>query len=150
MLSVSSRREEIEMADVPRVRIGGAQAPLAGGFGVALQREGYTRHGMIKQLHLLAHLSRWLEGERLELADLDGESVQRFFAARRAAGYTRLISVSAAEPMLSYLRRLGFIADTQPPVLHDPVEELLERYQRYLVLERGLLAESAHGYRGER
>jgi hypothetical protein len=70
---------------------------------------------MIKQLHLLAHLSRWLEGERLELADLDGESVQRFFAARRAAGYTKLISVSAAEPMLSYLRRLGFIAERNRP-----------------------------------
>ena len=72
--------------------------------------------------------------------------VERFFVARREAGYTKLISVRAAEPMLRYLRGLGFIADTEPQRLHDPVEELLVRYQRHLVLERGLLAESAKGY----
>ena len=115
-----------------------------------MEAEGYTHHGSIKQLHLLAHLSRWLEAERLDVSDLDRELVERFFEARRAAGHTKLISVRAADPMLRYLRGLGFIADTRPPVLHDPVEELLARYQRYLVLERGLLADSARSYGGER
>jgi integrase/recombinase XerD len=129
-----------------RVRIGGALAPLVDGFRVMLEHEGYTPHGTVKQLHLFAHLSRWLEAERLELADLDRESVERFFCHRREVGYTKLISLRAADPMLRYLRGLGFIADTTPPVLGNPVEELLVRYQRYLVLERGLLPESARGY----
>ncbi len=134
------------MVEPSRVRISGALEPLADGFRIALQAEGYTPHGAVKQLHLFAHLSRWLEAERLELADLDRESVERFFRDRREIGHTKLISVRAADPMLRYLRGLGFIADTRPPVLHDPVEELLARYQRYLVLERGLLTESARGY----
>jgi integrase/recombinase XerD len=120
-------------------------APLADGFRVMLEGEGYTPHGSIKQLHLLAHLSRWLEAERLDVVDLDRESLERFFDARRAVGHTKLISVRAAEPVLRYLRGLGFIADTEPPVLHDPVDELLARYQRWLVLERGLLPDSARG-----
>jgi integrase/recombinase XerD len=126
--------------------MGGALAPLAEGFRIALQAEGYTSHGAVKQLHLFAHLSRWLEAEHLDVADLDGESVERFFRDRREIGHTKLISVRAADPMLRYLRGLGFIADTAPPVLHDPVDELLARYQRYLVLERGLLPESARSY----
>lgn len=129
-----------------RVRIGGALAPLTDGFRVMLELEGYTPHGAIKQLHLFAHLSRWLEAERLELADLDRESVERFFRDRRESGHTKLISVRAADPMLRYLRGLGFIADTTPPVLRDPVEELLVRYRRFLVLERGLLPDSAQSY----
>lgn len=134
------------MTDPSRVRKGGAPAPLAEGFRIVLQTEGYTSHGAIKQLHLFAHLSRWLEAEHLDAADLDGESVERFFRDRRAFGHTKLISVRAADPMPRYLRGLGFIADTAPPVLHDPVDELLARYRRYLVLERGLLPESARGY----
>lgn len=134
------------MRDPARVRMGGALAPLAEGFRVALAADGYTWRGSVKQLHLFAHLSRWLEAERLALADLDRDAVERFFLARREAGYTKLISVRAAEPMLRYVRSLGFIADTAPQTLHDPVEELLARYRRYLVGERGLLAESAQGY----
>lgn len=134
------------MRDPARVRMGGALAPLAEGFRVALATDGYTWHGSVKQLHLFAHLSRWLEAERLDLADLDRDAVERFFSARREAGHTKLISIRAAEPMLRYLRSLGFIADTAPQTLQDPVEELLVRYRRYLVLERGLLAESAQGY----
>jgi integrase/recombinase XerD len=134
------------MVEPSRVRIGGARAPLVEGFRIALQSDGYTPHGCIKQLHLFAHLSRWLEDERLELADLDRESVERFFRDRREIGHTKLISVRAADPMLRYLRGLGFITDTRPPELHDPVQELLARYHRYLVLERGLRPDSARSY----
>jgi integrase/recombinase XerD len=111
-----------------------------------LEREGYTPHGTIKQLHLFAHLSRWLEAERLAVADLDHASPWRGSSATVANGHTKLISLRAADPMLRYLRGLGFIADTTRPVLGDPVEELLARYQRYLVVERGLLPDSARSY----
>ena len=46
------------MTDPSRVRMSGALAPLAEGFRISLQAEGYTPHGAIKQLHLFAHLSR--------------------------------------------------------------------------------------------
>jgi site-specific recombinase XerD len=72
--------------------------------------------------------------------------MERFFRDRREVGDTKLISVRAADLMLRYLRGPGFIADTEPLVVHDPVEEMLVRYQRFLVLERGLLPDSARGY----
>ena len=77
------------MTDPSRFRTGVALAPLAEGFTIALQAEGYTSHGAVKQLHLFAHLSRWLEAERLDVADLDRESVERFFIATVARSGTR-------------------------------------------------------------
>ena len=87
------------MVDLSRVRVSGALAPFSGGFVVALAGEGYTPAGAVKQLHLFAGLSRWLENEGLVPADLDREVIERFFSDRRAVGYTKLVSARAAEPL---------------------------------------------------
>lgn len=90
------------MVDLSRVRRGGVLGPFADGFAEALTAAGYTPHGARKQLHLLAHLSRWLDSEGLEPAGLDGQAIGRFFAERRAAGYSKQVSVRASEPLMGY------------------------------------------------
>ena len=77
------------MVDLSRVRQGGVLAPFAPGFAAGLVEVGYTPHGAVKQLHLFAHLSRWLDREGLSAGDLDAEAVERFFADRRASGQTK-------------------------------------------------------------
>jgi site-specific recombinase XerD len=134
------------MVDPSRVRVTGALAPFADGLVVALAGAGYPPDGSAKQLQLFAHLSRWLEGERLRPADLDGEVIGRFFAARRAAGYRERLTARSAEVLLAYLRGLGVVPVASVPAPRGPVEELLCRYERYLMLERGLAAETAHDY----
>ena len=69
-----------------RVRQAGPLAPFADGFAAVLRAQGYTSHGAVKQLHLFASLSRWLEREKLAPVDLNEEVLGRFFAERRAAG----------------------------------------------------------------
>ncbi len=55
------------------------------------------------------------------------------------------LSPKALVPLLGYLRRLG-AAPLPPPAPATPAGELLERYQRYLVTERGLAATATRGY----
>ena len=43
----------------------------------------------------MAHVSRWLAGEGLDLAGLTPEAANRFLAARRAAGYALYLSPKA-------------------------------------------------------
>ncbi len=102
------------MLDLSRVRQSGVLAPFADGFAGALVADGYTPHGAVKQLHLFAHLSRWLDVHGLGLADLDDEVIERFFAARRADGHVKLLSARAAEPLLAYLRGAGVLAAADP------------------------------------
>lgn len=76
------------MSDPSRVRIVGPLVAYAAGFRAALEAQGYRHHALGCQLYVMAHLSRWLEAEGVEVADLTPDRIERFLVARREAGYT--------------------------------------------------------------
>jgi len=134
------------LIDPSQVRVLGPLSAFAAGFASELAHQGYTPHSARSQMRLMAHLSRWLIDERLGTGDLHTAEVERFLRARRAAGYTQLLSFKAMRPVLTYLRDLG-VAPTPPPLTPcSPVEEVLERYRNYLVVERGLAHATIRGY----
>ena len=115
----------------------GPLAEYADGFRAELFRLGYTPLAAAVQLRLTAHLSRWMTAECLGAQDLDMPAAERYFAARRSAGYANERTIEALGPLLGYLRGLGVIP--LPP--EEPVTEtsrLLDRFAAYLVSERGL------------
>ncbi len=134
------------MSVLSRVRVSGPLEPYAPGFAVELARLGYAPVSAAAQLRLLAHLSRWLEGEGLDCPALSPAVVERFLHARRVGGYSSHRSTRAVAPLLAYLRRLGAVPAAPAVVPDGPVELLLERYGRYLTLERGLTPATARGY----
>jgi site-specific recombinase XerD len=108
-------------------------APYAWGYGVVLVERGYAPSGVEGQLRLMAHVSRWLAAQSVELAVFTPEAAERFLESRPA-------SRRALGPLLSYLRDLGLVPE--PIVVDTPVERLLAEYRDYLVRERGLVAGS--------
>ena len=82
------------MHDPSRVRISGPLEVFAAGFAAELGRLGYRRTPASFQLQLMAHVSRWLEGEGLGADGLTSEVVERFLAERRAAGYTDRVTLA--------------------------------------------------------
>lgn len=128
-----------------KVRISGPLAPFAAGFSGELARLGYTVLSARLQLQLMAHVSRWLASERLDAAALTPAAIDRFLAARRAAGYANHRTTRSLAPLLGYLRAAG--ATPPPPaVASTPAEALLKRYRCYLLAERGLSAGTVRGY----
>jgi len=77
----------------------------------------------------MAHLSRWLAGERLGVSGLTPQVAKRFLAARRAVGYALYLS-PALVPLLRYPRGLGVAPAPPPPAPATPAGALLDRYQR--------------------
>jgi integrase/recombinase XerD len=134
------------MRDPSRVRVTGPLELHALGFAGELARQGYTPNSAVLQLQLMAHVSRWLAAQGCDAAALDGDAVEAFLAARRAAGYTMFVSGRAVAPLLGYLRAVGAAPVALAPAPATPVEVLLERYRRYLLVERGLTAGTARGY----
>jgi site-specific recombinase XerD len=129
-----------------QTRVSGPLSAFAVGFADELTRQGY-RPGVIgNQMRLLAHLSRWLVDEGRGADALHTTEVERFLLARRAAGYTQLLSIKAMQPILAYLRGLGVAPIPPLPTPSGPVEAALERYRLYLTVERGLGARTARGY----
>lgn len=84
----------------------------------------------------MARLSRWLALEGMDVEGLGTSEVDRFVRTRRAAG-PQLRSVKALQPPLAYLQCRGVVLPS-PRAPDDPADQLLERYQRYLAIERGL------------
>jgi len=125
------------------------RGPLAGfapGFACELARQGYKPRSAYYQLQLLVHLSQWLAGEGFDAEQLSPSEVDRFVRAHRAAGYTYPRSIKALRPILAYLRNLGATPPPPPVISSGPVDELSERYRRYLTVERVLGDATARGY----
>lgn len=134
------------MQNPSRVRMRGPLEVFAAGFAAELQRLGYRRVPITFQLQLMAHASRWLQGEGLGADALRTEVVERFLGERRAAGYTNYITARAMAPLLGYLRGLGVAPAATPPAARGAVEVLLAGYREYLAVERGLTADTIEGY----
>lgn len=135
------------MSDQPapeRVRVTGPLTRFADGFRVDLLEQGYSSWGAQEQLYLLAHVSRWMESERLEVAALTPGNLQRYFVWRRQQGYLKSLSPLSLRRLLGYLGGLGVLRpDGSVP---SPVDRLLGEFREYLLHERGMKATSAAQY----
>ncbi len=135
------------MSDQPapeRVRVSGPLLPFVDGFRVDLLGQGYSLWGAQEQLYLLAHVSRWLGSEKLEVAALTPDRLERYFVWRRRQGYRHSLSPLSLRRLLGYLDGLGVLPsdDTVP----SPVDRLVGEFREYLLRERGMKASSAAQY----
>jgi integrase/recombinase XerD len=131
-----------------RGHVSGPLAAYAEGFRQELLDHGYAWGSAAHQVHLMAHVSRWLEACGLGASDLTPGVVEWFLDARRAEGYARWLSARGMAPLLAYLRGLGVVATGRPAAPLAAVEVLVERYVQYLVRERSLAAASVRSYVG--
>jgi len=130
---------------VAEVRVRGPLAVYAAGFAASLADQGYVPGSVHLQVQLMSQLSRWLDRERLPVDGLTELVAERFIAARRARVERLFRSRRALEPVIAYLRGLG-VAPAPAPTALSPVEELVERYRRYLLVERALTPGTATVY----
>ncbi len=127
-----------------RVRVSGPLASFADGFREHLVEQGYSLWSAQFQLLLVAHLSRWMEAERLEVGQLTPPVVERFLAERRRQGYVTRLSPVGVRPLLGYLDRLGVLPAGED--VRTPVDRLVAEFRRYLLEERALAVGSVGLY----
>ena len=130
-----------------RVRVSGPLAMFADGFCGHLVEQGHSLWSAQAHLALVAHVSRWMESEGLDVAQFTPQAVERFVAERRRQGYVTKVSPKSLRPLLGYLDGLGALRPGEDAV-GTPVEQLLEAFCGYLLEERGLVAGSVRLYEG--
>lgn len=122
------------------VRVDGPLAGLRDGFRAELAVLGYTPLSAANWLRVMAHLSRWMAAERIDLGDLTPQCVGQFLAVRRECGYVCWLSERGLAPLLDYLRGQGVVPVPVAAVAGGPVGQILAGYRTYLAEERGLVA----------
>lgn len=134
------------MVSAGQVRVIGPLAPHARGLWEELRLRGYTALSARNLLRLMAHLSRWLSREGLELGELSHERVEAFSKARRRAGYTQFLTARALEPILRHLIRVGVLVAEEPRQVRTAIEQEAQRYIASLLREQRVSQGVAQGY----
>ena len=107
------------MVKVLRSIVVGPLERFAGGFAAELARHGYAEESAVHQLVLIAHLSRWMVEQDVEVTDLSPSTVGRYVSARRERGYRGHRSTKALTPLLAYLRGLGVLTWDRPTAVRS-------------------------------
>jgi integrase/recombinase XerD len=127
-----------------RVRVSGPLLQFVDGFRIDLLARGYSLWGAQEQLYLLAHVSRWMESEGLEVAALTPGTLERYFVWRRRQGYCHSLSPLSLRRLLGFLDGLGVLPADDTVI--SPVDRLLGEFRDFLVRERGMQPTSAAQY----
>ena len=134
------------MVNPTQVPVSGPLAEFRSGFASELLRQGYKTTPAGVQMNLMAHLSRWLADQGLDVHRLSDTEVERYLRARRGAGLVIHCGSRAMRPILAYLRDLGVVPTPSITLPEGPVEVMLEHYRHYLTVDRGLATGTARGY----
>jgi site-specific recombinase XerD len=124
----------------------GLFGPHLDSFVAALRELGYASATVRDRLRLLDHLGRWLGRQRLELAHLQEQVINRFLQERRRQGHLRRGDACAARHFLEHLRQKGAARSPEPAADESPLAALRQQYESHLEKERGLAASTITRY----
>ena len=115
--------------------------PLAGhvdDYAVWLADQGYVRATGRQKLRLVGQFSHWMGDRALDLSAVDEKLLERFRLSRSRLGKATASVSSDGRHFLAWLRDTARLAPLErEPSHHDPVMETVERYERFLIDERG-------------
>jgi hypothetical protein len=119
------------------VQRGGPLAEFADGYRDELACRGFTANSVVTHVVLMGQLSRWMAEVRVAVGALTPVRIEEFLDSRRAGGQRRVPAARVLDPLPVHLRAAGVLG---PPLAGPatPLGDLLERYERHLVDDRGL------------
>jgi hypothetical protein len=127
-----------------RRRSAGRMGPFIEGYRAWLAGLGYCPGTVINMLAMAGDLGRWMDARDVAGSDLDRVVVAEFRDAMRSAGMRNVPGAHGLDRLLQYLEHEGVRAASAVPA--TPVEELVQRYRRWLVGDRGLAEATVERY----
>ena len=127
-----------------RRRKPGRMGPFIDGYRAWLAGRGYAPGTVINMLAMAGDLGRWMDARDFAASDLDRVMVAEFRDAMRTAGMRNVPGAHGLDRLLQYLEHEGVRAASAVPA--TSVEELVQRYRRWLVGDRGLAEATVERY----
>jgi len=127
-----------------RPRKPGAMGPFIEGYRAWLTKRGYSPGTVIHLLAMAGALGRWMDSRDIAVGGLNQAVIAEFRCARRALGMRWVPGTRGLDSLLGFLGQQGVVAVPVPA--GGPVEEMVGRYRRWLVEERGLAQATVQRY----
>jgi len=125
----------------------GPLAPFAEGFRQWLVGRGYLPGAVKHHVLLMGQLNRWLTGQRLGVGDLTAARAVEFLGLLRGDGRKRTPTMASLAVLMEHLAALNVVPPDEPKK-PSALDDLLVRYRRHLVEDRGLTASTVSRYEG--
>lgn len=125
--------------------IEGPLAPWAAGMAERLKALGYAPSMVTRHLQLIGRFSRFMQVRGLTADDLRTEMVEEFFADLHAHHGSSWPTPKAFVWLVEYLDDVGIAVLSAPPGAQSPEDEVVGRFRRYLLDERGLARKTVIG-----
>jgi site-specific recombinase XerD len=129
---------------IGRRRKPGRMGPFIEGYRAWLAGLGYSPGTVINMLAMAGDLGRWMDARDVAASDLNRVVVAEFRDAMRTSGMRNVPGARGLDRLLQYLEHEGVLAPSAVPA--TPVEELVQRYRRWLVGDRGLAKATVERY----
>jgi site-specific recombinase XerD len=127
-----------------RPRKPGAMGPFIEGYRAWLTGRGYSPGTVIQLLAMAGALGRWMDTRGIVVGDLNRAVIAEFRSARHASGMRWVPGAHGLDRLLEFLGQQGVLVVSLPT--DRPVEELVGRYRRWLVGDRGLAEATVERY----
>jgi integrase/recombinase XerD len=121
--------------------------PHLDSFVELLSELGYANSTVRLQVLVLAEFGQWLKDNKTGVVDLDEQVVECFFDECRRCGRFHNGYPAPIRRLLGHLRANEIIAFVQPTCDRSPAIQLLNQYEHFLRVERGLCEVTVVGYR---
>ena len=107
---------------------------------------GYSPSTIRTQLQLLTNLVRWIQANDVDISNIDKSITDRFLTESDRKGALRRGDNKTLRRFLNHLRAEGIIPYPKPVFNDSPLTSLKNRYEDYLLKERGLSTVTVSGY----
>src|SRR5580693_4091984 len=118
------------------------EGPLAAhitAFAKWVSEQGYARHSRCRQVLLAARFSRWLGQHAVSVRSVSYEHQARYLRSRPREVMIRSGDAAALRQFVDFLRRQGVVPiEKIPPRRLNPIEQVVQAFERYLRNERAL------------
>lgn len=107
----------------------------------------YARTTGRQKLRLVGQFSHWMGDRGLDLSAVDEKLLERFRISRSRLGKATASVSTDGRQFLAWLRDTARLAPLErEPSHHDPVMETVQRYERFLIDERGARPRTVQTY----
>ena len=129
---------------IPSTKLGGSFGSLSlyiNPYLAQVREQGYAVGSLYEQVHVLKMCDRWMKRTGREVRDLDEAAMRDCLRRVARRGYGKNAGASTLRRLLGMLRRMGA---APPPKTEFPgqMEQLIGRYERFLLDERNLVPDS--------
>jgi site-specific recombinase XerD len=115
-------------------------------FAASLAEDGYAVATTQAKLSLLGDFGEWLARRQLSVTGLDERLVGRFINNRRQKGRLQRGDGETLRQFLEHLRGRHIAPEPKPIRNSSPLAEILDRYEKHLRSERGLVTSTVVNY----